>query len=288
MKPLTFGTDPEYFFTELIDNKEYAVPIPHLIENLGVKEIGYDSERKHPVIYKCKDFKLMMDGVACEANPKPSKTANEMNRDIQTVLSVMGDFANRFNLGVSISPAVFYDYNKWFNPESRAFSWCGIFGCDRDYDAILDNYNSPEIDVVNHPYRYGGGHLHISDENELIKDYPQAYIRLLAMTVGNYSISSSTMPNEEKLRMFKYGQPGRFRVQKYPDGNIGVEYRSPSNLWTTKIDSIEGVMYWANKAYELLNDQDRAITAIEAYLDLSVEAIQQVDQEKAGYILSKL
>ncbi len=288
MYDLTYGTDPEYFIVENIEGKPYSVPVPHFIENLGVKEIGFDPKRKHPVIYKNDDFKIMMDGVAFEANPSPVKTAKEMYSKIQNILDVLGEFASKFGYSVSVSPTVYYDFFKWYKPDNQLLEQCGIFGCDPDQDAIMEDYISPEINVTTHPYRYGGGHLHVSDNNLLIGNYPRPMIRLMALTVGNYSIYSSSMPKEEKLRMFKYGLPGRFRIQNYPDGNTGVEYRSPSNLWTSKLDTIEGMMYWTNKAYELLNNQDKAINALETYLDLTVEAIQQVDQNKAGYILSKI
>lgn len=285
---LTFGTDPEYFAVEMIDGKPFSVPVPHFIERLGVPEIGYEPERKHPVIFKSDEFKVMMDGVAFEANPSPSKSPVEMFGKIQRVFQAIKGIVEPFGYSLCTDPTVWYDFYKWYDESSKALAWCGVFGCDPDRDAIMDDYHSPEIDVTTHPYRYGGGHLHVSDDNRLIKDYPLPMIRLMAMTVGLYSIQSSAKPELEKLRMYKYGQPGRFRVQNYPNGTSGVEYRSPSNLWTTSLDTVEGMFYWTERAYEFLNNPDRAISAMETWLDQSVAAIQTVDQPQAEYILSKL
>lgn len=284
-----FGTDPEYFVVEYIDGKPYSVPVPFFVENGLLPEIGFDEERKHPVVYKCNDFKIMGDGVAFEANPTPSKTPKEMYEKIQNVLNTIREMVSPFGYEVLVSPTVYYDYARYYRREIRSLEWCGLFGCDADKDAILgDEYTSPEIDVSKHIYRYGGGHFHLSDLNKLIKDYPMVMIRLLAMTVGVSSIVNSTKPIEEKLRMFKYGQPGRYRVQDYPDGNIGVEYRSPSNLWTEKLETIEEMFYWGNKAYELLQNPEEAVNRLDNYLDLSVQAITNVDKELGSFILSKM
>jgi len=285
---LTFGTDPEYFIVENINEKEYGVPVPHFIENLGVPEIGYDETRKHPVIIKEDNYRIMMDGIAAEFTVPPVKTAIEMFNNVNAGLDHLRNFSKSFGYDISVKPTVYYDFYKWYREDNKALEWCGVFGCDPDRDAILEFYNSPTIDVTTHPYRYGGGHLHISDNNQIIKDLPIPFIRLLACTVGNYSIASSPYPELEKARMFKYGQPGRYRVQNYPDGNIGVEYRSPSNIWTTNLESIEGVFYWANRAYELLQDRDRAINILETFLDLTIETIQAVNQEQAKYILEQI
>lgn len=284
---LTYGTDPEYFIVENIDGKEWGVPVPHFLENLGVPEIGYDESRKHPVLLKEDNFKVIMDGIAAEFTVPPVKNAKDFYNNISSGLESLTKLANSFGYGVSTKPTVYYDFNKYFNPESELLAWCGVFGCDPDRDAILENYTSPEVNVKTHIYRYGGGHFHISDNNVLIQEYPIPFIKLLAIFCGNFSIANSPYPDLEKLRMFKYGQPGRFRLQKYPDGNIGVEYRSPSNTWTTDLNIIEGMMEYAQKAYDYLNNPPVAIKTIQTFLDLTVEAIQEVDVDKANYILSK-
>jgi hypothetical protein len=286
---LSFGTDPEFFIVEEKEGKEWGIPVPHFIENLGFPEIGFDETRKHPVIAKESNFKIIMDGIAAEINNVgPHNNAKDFHNAIQDSIAWLDNFASTFGYKVSTKPTVFYDFFKYYRAGNKALEWCGIFGCDADKDAIEENYNSPEIDVTTHQERYGGGHLHISDNNRLIRDLPLPYIRLLAMFCGNYSILNSPFPELEKARMFKYGQPGRFRVQNYPDGNIGVEYRSPSNIWTTDLSVIEGMFEMAEKAYWYLNNKDEAVKILENYLSLTAEAIREVNKEKAEYILSKI
>lgn len=282
---LLFGTDPEYFIT---DNNGFGIPVPHFIENLGVEEIGYDETRKHPVIIKGDDFKVIMDGIATECNFTPSKTPQEMYNKIKKAIDSIGDLATKYGYNVSLVPTVKYDFDKWYNPKSKLFSWCGIFGCDADRDAIVPEYNSPEIDVREHKYRYGGGHWHMSDQNVLLDKYPMPMIKLLAITCGNYSISSSPYPELEKLRAFKYGQPGRYRAQNYPDGNIGIEYRSPSNVWSTDINTVEGMFYYAQKAYDYLKNPKKAVELMEEYLPQTITAIANVDQSLSHSILSSI
>src|SRR5512147_334529 len=134
---LNFGTDPEFFLIEEKDGEEWGIPVPHFIENLGFPEIGYDETRKHPVIAKEKNFKIIMDGIAAEINDiGPVKTAKEFNQSIQDSIAWLNNFASHFKCKVSTKPTVKYDFFKYYYEGNRALEWCGIFGCDADEDAI--------------------------------------------------------------------------------------------------------------------------------------------------------
>jgi hypothetical protein len=288
MNNILFGTDPEYFICEKINGEDYSVPVPHFIENLGVNEVGYDETRKHPKIISTPEFNVIMDGVAAECNFTPSKTPKEMYTKCKNAIDAINEVSTKFGYSVVLKPTVKYDFYKWFKPESDLFRQCGIFGCDPDEDAIMPDYNSPELDVASHEYRYGGGHLHMSDNNGLLKEHPYPMIRLLAITVGNFCIANSPYPDLEKLRAFKYGQPGRFRIQHYKNNIDGIEYRSPSNVWTTKLDLTEGVFDWANKAYEYLKNPEKAIDLMRTYMDSTIDAIGNVNQTLSQSILSNI
>lgn len=288
MDNLLFGSDPEIFVCETINNEEWAVPVPYFFEHLGVKEIGFDKTRKHPVILRNERTKVIMDGVAFEFNTTPTNDPKIFYQDVQDTISMVDEFAKQFGYHAVVKPAVKYDFFKYYKPDSELLSWCGVFGCDPDIDAILQDYNSPEIDVTNHIWRYGGGHEHISDYNKLIKDYPNPFIKLLAIYVGNYSVANSPYPELEKQRAFKYGQPGRYRIQNYPDGTTGVEYRSPSNVWVSQLDLIEGMFNQTYKAYELLHDPKVGKKVIDDYLPSTIQAIAEVNPELSKSILSSL
>jgi hypothetical protein len=288
MNKLLFGSDPEYFITETIEGKEYAVPVPFFIENGLANEVGYDETRKHPVLFKENGYNIIMDGVAAEFNVKPAHTPKELFNTIQSGLQRLGDFASQFGYNVSVKPTVFYDFAKWYKEGNKALEWCGMFGCDPDRDAIVETYDSPTIDVVKHIYRYGGGHLHMSDDNFVLDKLPLPTIRILAIMVGNYCIANSPYPELESLRAFRYGQPGKFRIQNYPNGVSGIEYRSPSNVWTANLDMMEGVFYWANRAYELVQNRDKAVVILNEYLDQTIMAFKNNDQSLSKSILSAI
>lgn len=286
MGKLLFGSDPEIFVVSK-DNNE-CVPVPHFIVNEGVPEIGYDETRKHPVILKNDKTKVIMDGVAFEFNTTPTNNSKEFYNDIQDTLNMVGEFADKFNCKVAVVPTVKYDFFKYYKQGDKLLEWCGIFGCDPDEDAIFDNYHSPEIDVTTHGYRYGGGHLHISDNNTLINKFPKPFIKLLAIYVGVYCIAKSPFIDLEKLRTFKYGQPGRFRVQNYPSGITGIEYRTPSNYWTSNEEMINGVMKQSYKAYNKLQNPAAGMAIINEFLSPAVQVIQNCDQILAKDLLNVL
>lgn len=283
---LTFGSDPEVFVCENYRDQDYAVPVPYFFSNHNVKPISIDVQRKHPVILKGKDYKVIMDGVAFELNVKPTNTAKDMFNIFTQALDSINDLAEKYKYKLVVKPTVRYDFNKFFKENDFMLYQCGIFGCDKDMDAILLDYDSPEIDAVKHTYRYGGGHLHISDNNELINRYPVPFVKLLAVTCGNYAVATSKYPDLEKLRAWKYGQPGRYRIQNYPNDIIGVEYRTPSNNWISDLNIIEGMIEYANKAYSYL--QNTRVDIIEDYLNDTIKAIGNTDIALAKSILNSL
>lgn len=286
---LTFGCDPEYFLVEKdASGNEWGVPLPYLFEEKGYPIVEVDEEWKHPVLHKEDTYKVHMDGIACELGVAPSTSAKEMFSNLKSAMNYLEDVAYNAGLEMSYKPTVKYDFNKWYKQSSRLFSWCGIFGCDPDQDAVEEDYNSPVIDVEKHGYRYGGGHLHISDDNNLLDKYPLPMIRLLAVYVGTYTIANSPYPELEKQRAFRYGQPGRYRVQHYPNGVTGIEYRSPSNVWTSDEGLVEGVIEQATKAYSILPDREKAVSVMKEFLPSAITAIKNCDQSLARSILSAI
>lgn len=286
MNNLLFGSDPEVFVTETKDGNDYAIPMPHFFSEYDIKPVEVDDIGKHPVLLKRDKYKVIMDGVAFELNLAPASNARDLFTCINDALSEIGELADKFGFKLTIKPTVLYDFYRFFKPDNDMLFQCGIFGCDKDNDAILKSYDSPEIDATEHKYRYGGGHLHISDNNELIKAYPVAYVKLLAIFCGNYAVSTSKFPDLERLRAWKYGQPGRYRIQHYPNKVVGVEYRTPSNNWISDLNIIEGMLEHARLAYEALKNNRNDI--IKEYLDSTVKAISDTNINLANQILSSI
>jgi hypothetical protein len=288
---LMFGCDPEYFST--VNGKAIS---PAMVEKFsGIEVLETDLAEKHPVYIKNNEFSWMQDGVAWELTIRhPIKTAKEMytilNNSLECLeeyfskLKYKGDNLNLFKQPVvEINPEEYYPYLEE-NKIHQGF----IFGCDPDRDAIVPNYRCKEIDVFTHLYRYGGGHIHISGAEELQK-FILIAVKLLAITVGNFCIYNSPFPDAEKQRATTYGRPGRFRPQHYPNGEKGVEYRSPSNSWTSfPEEKIEELFDWANKAVYYLQNPDIGTKIIRENLDNTVSAITNANQNLAKSILENL
>jgi hypothetical protein len=247
-----------------------------------------DEQQKHPVLFHDKQrYKIMMDGVAFEFTLPPTTSAMEMYNNIKAGLDRLREYASAFGYEVVIKPTVHYDFERFYSEETVLQYQCGIFGCDPDLDAVMgDNYDSPEIDARIHPYRYGGGHFHMSDYNVLIKSAPIPMVKFMAICQGNYSIANSKYGELEKLRAWKYGQPARYRIQHYSGEQVGVEYRSPSNHWIESSDTIEGMFYWAERAYKYLTE--RNIGVIEEFMRPTMDAIANADAGLSQKILDAL
>lgn len=283
---LTFGSDPEFFASYEQDGKDFVCPPVHFKKYFNVLPVV--DHFKHPeYIHVNNGVIIHQDGVAFEMKIPPVKKPIELFNYVQNSLDSLNDLVSKFGFNVYTKPTINFDINRWEN-EDEEFRECLIFGCDRDWDAFnYENYNSPEIDASFHPFRYGGGHLHISGEDFLGK-YPLPAIQILACTVGNFVTANSYYPELDKQRVFLYGKPGKFRPQNYPDGSVGIEYRTPSNSWLTHLDLIEGVFHYATKAVEYLKNPKIGGKIINDFSENSIKAIMNYDLNLAKQNLSGL
>jgi len=293
MLDLKFGTDPEYFSSVKFKGKDFAISPALLEKDSGLKYILEDVEEKHPIYILEKDFSWMMDGVAWELTVrKPLKSASEMFKILTESTYVLSQFLSQFkwngmNLNFYRKPAIRLN-PEWYIPYiniNKVYQGF-IFGCDPDDDAIVQNYICKTRNVLNHNWRYGGGHIHVSGIPEF-HSFPKESILFLATTVGNYCIANSPYPELEKKRVLTYGRPGRYREQFYPNGDIGVEYRSPSNSWTSfSEEQMEELFYFINRGCEFLTKSRQDI--IEKYLNPTIVAITQANIELAKSILNDI
>jgi hypothetical protein len=293
MNKLKFGADPEIFSAVNIDNKELVIS-PALLEKFsGLKFLEQDKDQKHPIYINENEFSWMMDGCAFELTLKnPVENYKEMYNLINNSL----DSLNQFIFGLSFDGCPVNIFTKPvidINPEfytpylNELKIYQGfIFGCDEDFDAIETNYTCETINVLTHLKRYAGGHAHISGDEDLI-NYSIPMIKLLAITVGNFCVANAKYPELEKERNQLYGKPGRYRPQKYSNGDVGIEYRSPSNNWIfMEEDKYEEFFYWLIKAVEFLKDERMDI--LTEYLNPTINSIINVDVKKARDILKEL
>lgn len=282
---LLYGTDPEFF--SVMNN---VVISPALLElDYGIKTVIDDE--KHPVyiLNKGKNYSWMMDGVAWELTIlKPLQTPEEMYDIVNYALYDLNRFLFKVdrNLQLYTKPVVNID-TKMYLPRldiERIYQGF-IFGCDKDDDAILTDYVCTTQNVETHPFRYAGGHFHMSG-CPLFEYYIPA-IKLMAICIGNFCNANSHYPELEKQRATTYGKPGRYRRQIYKDGTKGLEYRTPSNSWLSfPLSGYRGMFKMAEKAVNYLETERTDI--IKKYLDDTVLAITTADQNLSRKILEEL
>jgi hypothetical protein len=285
---LIFGSDPEFFAVYNKNGEEYCVPPVYFHKYLGVNHIIED--KKHPVFIQTKDGVIIhQDGAAFEFGIPVFKSAKECQFYINQGLEELNNLVSKFGFEVYTKPVVKFDPERFYRDQDRDFKECVIFGCDRDWDAFdYQNYNSDVFSVETHPYRYGGGHLHISGDDSL-KDLFLPAIQLLALYCGNYFIANTPYPEQEKIRAFHYGKPGKFRPQRYKDGTVGVEYRTPSNSWLSLNENLmEGMLEHAKMALETLHNVEKAKRLMNQFAEITINTIVTSDQEKAKSILAEL
>lgn len=248
---LLFGTDPEVFAGANIDGNLEVVP-PALFRVMGLPIAKPDD--RHPVFVKEKNVAIIEDGAAFEFTVTPAtdwKTLFDRVQEAKNLLakSILGNFTNICDGQVHSIPAIAYNTNRW-KDYGEEFEMALIFGCDADYDVWEGMKKSVEIDAREHPYRYAGGHIHVSG-SKAIKESPLVAIECLAATVGLACVANTPVPDLERLRTGLYGRPTKFRPQEYgklfrgiPDTDFGVEYRTPSVSWTNSQEAAENVFSW--------------------------------------------
>ena len=298
---LLFGSDPELFVAKNINEKDYVVPPVFFRKELGESILSYD--KKHPIFAEIKVsgnevIKIIEDGAAFELTVPPRTNILELLDLIHLGYEKVHEIASKYGYKATVIPTINYNIEEYLNM-GEEFLMCLLFGCDPDLDAFNTEKIQFEESALDHPYRYGGGHIHISG-SELIKKYPIPTVRLLAFTVGNFVTANSPHPELDNLRTYRYGQPGKYRIQKYgkvyndiPHTDIGIEYRTPSNSWTTIKDMAEGIQYWATLAIErILPDKNKAKEIMKELSDTGTRAIVETNKQLAdrnlGFILDMI
>lgn len=288
---LTFGADPEYFSCVENDGKEYAIS-PALLEKVSnLKTIGGDV--KHPVYINTKEFKWIGDGAAWEITLKtPYKNGKDLFNGIQNALNCLEETLTKYtfngmNLKLVKKPVVNLKPEMYLEFEEDERVYYGfIFGCDADEEAVLRDYSCRVLDVRTHEFRYGGGHWHTGYEKDKIKDVHRniiPMIQLQSIYLGNLSIANSNFIEEEKIRSNTYGTPGRYRPQKW-----GTEYRTPSNSWTSSLETAEKMADASYKVWDLFNNPEKGREIISEFLSKTIQSIKESNQELAKSILSEV
>jgi hypothetical protein len=296
---LKFGCDPEVFASYQPDKAESCGTNPNLpfamspaamAMEVGFKDIG--GPAKHPIYLDSKDWRIIGDGVAYEINLKgPCIHPKEMYDKCGQALFKLENVITQLGFNLHVKPVINFDFVRWWNGvlmDDEKFYWSTVFGCDPDKDAFNVDWLAPITDVAVHPFRYGGGHIHISGDVDLTT-FPLVMIKMLALTVGNYVNSISPYNELEIERAKYYGKPGKYRVQTYGDGSTGIEYRTPSNSWLAlSYEEFERIFDYVDHALYLLKHRKEGREALAQFVDPTIKAITTADKKLSAELIGAL
>ncbi|MEK7178278.1 MAG: hypothetical protein AAB721_01300 [Patescibacteria group bacterium] len=257
----TFGTDPEAFiFKELKRDTKLGL-IPNIIPPIAlVKDYGaqYKNIKGKKVLIIEDEFQWSEDGAAIELQMQPTDNKDTFWTRLQTAKNRLSNFLQTYELSATgHTPVGFFDTKKYWKNRDEEFQSCVIFGCDPDmfpsqYIKLkLESFKeNKELNVSNHKYRYGGGHIHIQapkNNPEIYeKNWQEASILFDFFAGLSYIINKNT-PNITTLELFRlkyYGKPGRIRLQRYSikPKILGIEYRVLPNTWTNNKEITEKLL----------------------------------------------
>lgn len=290
-----FGCDPEFFATYVSqDGRLCAMPPVAFRTNLGMCA---EENGRHPIFLQQGQAIVHEDGAAFEVSVPPQNDWrtlwNSVNQITAAFAELLSPFSSFCSPELKALPTVGWDVDRWLH-EGDEFAMATTFGCDPDMDAYNTEKKCQVIDARKHPYRYGGGHIHVSGLREIV-DHPLIAVRSMVMTAGVASIAFSDVPDLEHERLFLYGKPGKFRVQKYghayqrkPHTAVGIEYRTPSNRWTQSIDLATRIFTMVEAGLTAMLVYDKFDSISKELEQDCVEAIRNTDQVLATQVVSRL
>lgn len=172
--------------------------------------------------------RFFRDGWALEVNPRPSACRALVYEDVRGLLSKAKKSLPE-GYTFSTQPTVHLEKDALEGaPED-----CLLAGCSPSWDAYSGEMKLPELDYMEYTKRHSGGHLHFSTHPGskpnpfLTEEDVRVFIKLCDLYIG---LPSTVLFPSDGLweRREVYGQAGEFRIQKYPNGYNGAEYRTPS------------------------------------------------------------
>lgn len=258
-------------------------------------------ESKHPIFIDKFDelgILIMEDGVAFEETILPDTNWVNLFERINLGKKILADeilskFPDECLPDVQTVPTITYDVERWQQfKNAKEFMMSMIFGCDQDYDAFNYTTKQKVVNALKHNKRYGGGHIHVSGSPD-IKEEPILAIQCLALTAGLAAVAFSSTPELDRERTYLYGKPGKFRPQRYksefngiPNTDFGVEYRTPSNSWTSSFEHASQIFKWMEIGIRNLLEKKLGLELLPKLAEDLQDTIVNCNQEKAKEMLA--
>jgi hypothetical protein len=223
IEKVTLGSDPELF----LQNEQELISAEGLIG--GTKENPKE-------VSGLPGFFIQEDNVMVEFNIPASD--NELT--FKDNIGMMLDYVETAALihDYKISEQASGEFNRRFlnTPQASAF------GCDPDINVYTGQKNKVNVSNGN-TLRTCGGHIHVGYENPN-KKMSADLIKAMDITLG---LTSLSLDKDDRRREL-YGNAGSFRFKDY-----GVEYRTLSNFWIFKEETIAWAWQGTMAAIGLVN-----------------------------------
>jgi hypothetical protein len=264
------------------------------VHNIVPDEDFYDYDGFQP--------SLVVDGTALEININPRTCRRYIIQEIGYAINMIQSILNTlngkgWNLKLSVDPTVMLSEETLSKlPEQAA-----IFGCDADIDIYGKVADVAKIDAKTHPFRYAGGHIHMSfgatgkgstgwvspdvdTKEHRMQWFADNMYRLTTLydrLIGIATTAINTSPLES-MRRGVYGQAGRVRLQPYG----GIEYRTPSTAWLLDSSMVSYTFLWAQVANNVIFQPELEERINSLYpIDTIVNVINSGDSQSALDIL---
>ena len=221
----SLGCDPEFFLRD----GDTVIPAYGTIP--GTKDKPHETE--HGAI--------QVDGLALEMNTKPVSLGNNGAEFDAAVANSIADLTRAAKTAVGRSANLYRGSSVGFTTEQMDAlpEDAKKLGCDPDWNAYTLQINpSPDATL---DFRAAGGHIHLGWSSDQPVEDPE-YIEMCAEIVKVMDLFiglplAAADPDTRRRQM--YGKAGAFRPKSY-----GVEYRTPSNIWTFNSTGRKGVFLW--------------------------------------------
>jgi len=219
---IRIGADPEFFVRQ---NNQF---ISGHVFKCGTKEAPLKTAHGF----------VQVDGLALEANVRPSSTKEEFIQNVQGVIEDLNQIVAKKQCIIVAKPTAPFS-KKYLAKLPRYVS---NLGCNPDYNAYTGGMNdTPDREL---PFRTGAGHIHIGwTEGQDTSDMEHIEKCILLVKTLDYFVGLRTLKYDtDAQRRELYGCAGAFRPKSY-----GVEYRVPSSAWCTSPE-LMGMIFDATMA----------------------------------------
>jgi len=216
---IKFGTDPEFL---IVDSKNRPVPAHILFPGKDEKIVVPIKSRGNGNLFR--------DGYALEINVPPSHCRSVLTDSMRFMLeSAKKRLPGGFALVATPAWPILLESLRGAPSDVRQF------GCDPALNAYTGEETHVELDGETHRYRYAGGHLHfsVSPVPKWLRNFKavRLFVKFMDLRIG-LPLTYLYGDTPTFLRRRVYGRAGEFRLQSYPTGEAGIEYRVPDpRVW---------------------------------------------------------